>query len=67
MHGVDLETLEAFAEHADEHPEEVQLGLGAAATYERTAAHSLAKIDSYELGGETIARETREHTLPYGG
>ncbi|ELY50219.1 OsmC family protein [Natronolimnohabitans innermongolicus] len=66
-HGIDLDTLEEFAEHAAEHPEEVKLGLGASATYEGTAAHSLAKIDSYELGGKTIARETREYTLPYGG
>ncbi|WP_245853023.1 OsmC family protein [Natrinema ejinorense] len=35
--------------------------------YEGTAAHSLAKIDSYDLGGETIPRETREYTIPYGG
>jgi len=66
-HGIDLETLEGFVEHAAENPEAVQLGLGASATYEGTAAHSLAKIDSYELGGETIARETREYTVPYGG
>ncbi|MCU4742468.1 OsmC family protein [Halobacteria archaeon AArc-m2/3/4] len=66
-HGIDLETLEGFAEHASEQPDAVQLGLGASATYEGTCAHSLAKIDSYELGGETIARETREYTLPYGG
>ena len=66
-HGVELETLEGFAQHASEHPEEVQLGLGASAAYEGTCAHSLAQIDSYELGGETIARETREYTIPYGG
>jgi uncharacterized OsmC-like protein len=66
-HGIDLETLEGFAERASEHPEEVRLGLGASAVYEGTAAHSLANIDSYELGGETIARETREYTIPYGG
>ena len=66
-HGIDLETLEGFAKHAAEQPEAVQLGLAASATYEGTCAHSLAKIDSYELGGETIARETREYTLPYGG
>lgn len=65
-HGIDLETLEGFATHAAENPEAVQLGLGASATYEGTAAHSLAKIDSYDLGGETIARETREYTIPYG-
>ncbi|MFP4624969.1 MAG: OsmC family protein [Natronomonas sp.] len=66
-HGIDLETLEGFAEHAAENPEAVQLGLGASATYEGTAAHSLAKIDSYDLGGETITRDTREYTIPYGG
>ena len=66
-HGVDVEQFEAFAEHAAEHPEEVQLGLGARSTYEGTCAHSLAKIDGYELGGETIARETRKYTIPYGG
>ncbi|WIV67120.1 OsmC family protein [Natrialbaceae archaeon AArc-T1-2] len=66
-HGVDLETLEGFAEHAAADPEAVQLGLGASATYEGTCAHSVAKIDSYELGGETIDRETREYTVPYGG
>jgi len=66
-HGIDLEQFEGFAEHAAEHPEAVQFGLGARSTYEGTCAHSLAKIDSYELGGETIARETREYTIPYGG
>ena len=66
-HGIDLETLERFAEHAADEPAAVQLGLGAKATYEGTAAHSLAKIDDYDLGGETITRETREYTLPYGG
>ncbi|MFC6942613.1 OsmC family protein [Salinirubellus sp. GCM10025818] len=66
-HGIELETLEGFAAHAAENPEAVQLGLGASATYEGTAAHSLAKIDSYELGGETISRDTREYTIPYGG
>lgn len=66
-HGIDLEALEGFAEYAAEDPDAVQLGLGASAVYEGTAAHSLATIDSYELGGETIARGTREYTIPYGG
>jgi len=65
-HGIDPETLEAFAAHAAENPEAVQFGLGASAVYEGTAAHSLAKVDSYELGGETIARDTREYTIPFG-
>ena len=66
-HGVDLEALEGFVEHASEEPDAVTLGLGARATYEGRSAHSLAKVDSYVLGGETIARETREYTIPYGG
>lgn len=66
-HGIDLETLEGFAEHAANNPDAVQLGLGASAAYEGTAAHSLARVDSYDLGGETIARDTREYTIPYGG
>ena len=65
--GVNTEELAAFAEHAAENPEDVQLGLSARSTYEGTAAHSLATIDSYVLGGETIARDTREYTIPYGG
>ena len=66
-HGVDTEQLEGFAEYAAEHPDKVQLGLGARSTYEGTCAHSLAKMDSYVLGDETIARGTREYTIPYGG
>lgn len=66
-HGVDTEALVSFAEHAAENPEDVQLGLSAEATYEGTCAHSLASIDSYVLGGETIERDTREYTIPYGG
>lgn len=66
LQGVDLEQLESFAEHAAENPEAVQLGLKATSTYEGTSAHSLAKVDSYTLGGETIDRDTREYTIPYG-
>ncbi len=65
--GVDTERLAAFAEHAAANPEEVQLGLSAESTYEGTAAHSLATIDSYALGGETVDRDTREYRIPYGG
>ncbi|MFC7231602.1 OsmC family protein [Saliphagus sp. GCM10025308] len=65
-HGIDIEQFEEFAEFAAENPNEVQLGLAARSTYEGTCAHSLAKVDSYELGGETIASETREYTIPYG-
>lgn len=66
-HGVDTEELAAFAEYAAANPEEVQFGLSARATYEGTCAHSLASIDTYVLGGETIERDTRSYTIPYGG
>ena len=66
-HGVDIDQLEGFAEFAADNPSQVRLGLGARSTYEGTCAHSLAKIDSYTLGDETIARETRKYTIPYGG
>ncbi|WP_247002393.1 OsmC family protein [Halosolutus gelatinilyticus] len=66
-HGVNLETFEAFAGHAAENPADIQFELEARSTYEGTCAHSLATIDSYALGGETIERDTREYTIPYGG
>ncbi|WP_227352647.1 OsmC family protein [Haladaptatus salinisoli] len=66
-HGVDVERLGEFAARAAENPDEVRLGLGARSTYEGTCAHSLAKMDSYRLGDETIARDTREYTIQYGG
>ncbi|MEM4781826.1 MAG: OsmC family protein [Halalkalicoccus sp.] len=66
-HGVDLDRLGEFAEHAAENPDAVRLGLGARSTYEGTCAHSLATMDAYTLGGEEIERETREYTISYGG
>jgi uncharacterized OsmC-like protein len=66
-HGVDIEKFGEFAAYAAENPDDVQLGLGARSTYEGTCAHSLATMDSYTLGDETIVRETREYTIPYGG
>lgn len=64
--GLDLEAFHEFVEHATEHPEEIQLELGARALSEGRLFHSLAKVDAYSLGGEEIRRETREYTLPMG-
>lgn len=66
-HGIDVERLGEFAEYAAANPGEVKLGLGARSTYEGTCAHSLARMGTYTLGGETITRDTREYTIPYGG
>ena len=67
FHGVDIDRFASFADHAAEQPEAVQLGLAASATYEGTCAHSLARVDAYTLGGESIERPTRAYTIPYGG
>ncbi|MEF8820212.1 MAG: OsmC family peroxiredoxin [Haloferacaceae archaeon] len=65
-HGIDLGAREGFAEHAAERPEAVQLGLGASAAYEGTAAHSLAKVDSTNSAARrSLAR--RASTRVYGG
>lgn len=66
-HGVALEDLESFVDFAVEHPEAVEFTLEAESIYEGTCAHSLAKIAPYTLGDETIDRDTREYTVPYGG
>lgn len=63
---VNLEQLTEFVADAAANPEAVQLGLGARAVYEGTCAHSLAHIDRFDLGGETIHRESREYTIPFG-
>ena len=65
--GVELAQLDEFATHAKGNPADVQFGLSARARYEGTCAHSLGKIDGYVLGGESIERETRSYTIPYGG
>jgi uncharacterized OsmC-like protein len=64
--GIDLEKFHEFVEHATANPDEIQMELGARAPYEGRLFHSLARVDEYTLGGETIDRETREYTLPMG-
>jgi uncharacterized OsmC-like protein len=64
--GIDIEKFHEFAEYAAENPDDIQMELGARATYEGRLFHSLAKIDRYALGGAEIHRETREYTLPLG-
>lgn len=64
--GVDLEEFEEFVEFAGENPEAVQFELSARGVYEGRTFHSLAKVDEYSLGGESIKRETREYTFPLG-
>lgn len=64
--GVDTDEFEEFVEFVAENPEEVQFELGARGVYEGRMFHSLAKVDEYVLGGESIDRVTREYTFPLG-
>lgn len=65
-HGVDLEEFGEFVTFASQNPDEVQLQLSARGLAEDRALCSLAKVQEYGLGGETIDRETREYTFPLG-
>lgn len=44
-HGIDMDALEEFVAYAKQNPDDVQFTLSAAATYEGTCAHSLARVD----------------------
>ncbi|WP_197052503.1 OsmC family protein [Halobellus rufus] len=64
--GVDIDEFHEFVDYATEHPEAIQMELGARARYENRLFHSLAKVDEYRLGEDVINRGTREYTLPLG-
>lgn len=66
-HGVDTDKFSEFVEFASNNPSDVQFELQAEAEYDGTCAHSLAKVKKYRLGDQTIDRDTREFTIPYGG
>lgn len=65
-YGVDSETLAEFVDFARENPADVQFELSAKGYWEGRAFHTLSKIGPYSLGGQTIDRETREYTFPFG-
>jgi uncharacterized OsmC-like protein len=64
--GLDLEKFHEFVEYATENPDDVQMELSARAPSEGRLFHSLARVNEYSLGRDTIKRETREYTLPLG-
>lgn len=64
--GVNLEQYAEFVERATEHPEDVQLGLGARGVAEGRVTQTLGKTDKFTYGGEDVERETREYTFPMG-
>ena len=64
--GVDTDKMAEFVEFAGQNPEQVQFQLSAQSTYEGVCAHSLAKVKAYQLGDQTIERDTREYTISFG-
>lgn len=64
--GIDLEVLEAFAEHAAANPADVQFEFEAVGEYEGRAAHTTTTTGPYTLGGERIDRLARRYTRHYG-
>ena len=65
-YGVDSETFAEFVDYAQANPDDVQFELSAKGYWEGRAFHTLSKIGPYSLGGETIDRETRDYTFPFG-
>ena len=65
-YGVDSDDLAEFVDFARENPDDVQFELRANGYWEGRAFHTLSKIGPYSLGGQTIDRETRDYTFPFG-
>lgn len=65
-YGVDSEGLAEFVDYARANPDDVQFELRAEGYWEGRAFHTLSKIGPYSLGGQTIDRETRDYTFPFG-
>ena len=65
-YGVDSEALAEFVDFARANPDDVQFELSAAGYWEGRAFHTLSKVGPYSLGGQTIDRETRDYTFPFG-
>lgn len=65
-YGVDSEAFAEFVDYAEANPDDVQFELSAKGHWEGRAFHTLSKIGPYSLGGQTIERETRDYTFPFG-
>ena len=65
-YGVDSEAFAEFVDYAKTNSDDVQFELSAKGYWEGRAFHTLSKIGPYSLGGETIDRETRDYTFPFG-
>ncbi len=65
-HNVDVEKLNGFRTFLEENPDKGQLALEVKAVYEGQAGRSTVHIGKFAIDGETIDRETRHYTIPFG-
>lgn len=64
--GFNVEKMEAFNAYAAEHPNEVLLGIEAKTIWEGRSGESLGKIGPWQLGGQRIAKPTRDYSIQFG-
>lgn len=65
--GFDLDSLEAFAEHAASHPDEVLLGFEAKAHWEGRSVENFAKVGPWSIAGHRTAKPSRDYSIQFGG
>ena len=63
---VDLDKLEQFRSFLRENPDKGRLHLEVRALYEGQAGRSTVHVGPYTLDGDTVQRETRHYTFPFG-
>lgn len=66
IQNVNIEKLEDFRTFLKENPEKAYLKLEARAIYEGQVGRSTVHIGPYQLDNDTIDRETRHYTIPFG-
>lgn len=64
--GFDVDTMNQFAAHAAQNPEQVELGIEAKTIWEGTGGTSLAKIGPWQLAGQQIEKPSRDYSLQFG-
>ena len=63
---LDIGKLNEFRDFLEQNPDKGQLGLEARAVYEGQAGRSTVHIGPFSIDGETVDRETRRYTVPFG-
>ena len=66
IQNINIEKFEGFRTFLKENPEKARLKLEARAIYEGQVGRSTVHIGPYQLDEDTIDRETRRYTIPFG-